>query len=335
MDITGQQSANPSAIQPTMTQQIPNQMSQQAQQMQSAQQPMNHVAQQLAMMTNAASVASPQQTPNVETQVDSSTKIAEVMREQFGLRPKQQSVMYKTPYPPTYDQIPLPHNYKMPDFTKFSGQGEISTMEHVNRSLLQLGEAGNHDALRVFLFSLSSSGSAFAWFITLPANSILYWADLERQFHQFFFSGVTELKLTDLTGLRQRNDESVAAFIQRFRDVKNRCYSLVLSDQQLADAAFNGLLPHIKDKYASQEFESISQITSQMTGETRSYESRKPFQKKINYMEYSANDEFEEEQKTVALAEWIQNNKKPVMCLFGKKEPESYGFYITKADKIF
>ena len=83
--------------------------------------------------------------------------------------------------------------------------------------------------------------------------------------------------MTDLTGLRQRNDESVAAFIQRFRDVKNRCYSLVLSDHQLADAAFNGLLPHIKDKYASQEFESISQIASRMTGETRSYESKKPF----------------------------------------------------------
>ena len=166
----------------------------------------------------------------VEPQVDWSTKIAEVMREQFGLRPKQQSVMYKTPYHPAYDQVSLPHKYKMPDFTKFS-QEEVSTMEHVNRFLLQLGEAGNHDALRVRLFSLSLSGSAFAWFTTLPANSILYWADLERQFHQFFFFGITELKLTDLTSLRQRNDESVAAFIQRFRDVKNRCYSLVLSDQ--------------------------------------------------------------------------------------------------------
>jgi len=108
------------------------------------------------------------------------------------------------------------------------------------------------------LFSLSLSGSAFAWFTTLPANSILYWADLEKQFHQFFFSGVTELKLTDPMSLRQRNDETLAAFIQRFRDVKNRCYSLVLSDQQLAGAAFNGLLPHIKEKYASQEFESTS-----------------------------------------------------------------------------
>ena len=83
--------------------------------------------------------------------------------------------------------------------------------------------------------------------------------------------------MTDLTGLRQRNDELIVAFIQRFRDVRNRCYSLVLSDQQLAEVAFNGLLPHIKDKYASQEFESISQIAARMSRETRSYESKKPF----------------------------------------------------------
>jgi len=159
--------------------------------------------------------------------------------------------MYRSPYPSAYDQIPLPHKYKIPDFTKFSGQGDVSIVEHVNRFILQCGEAANQDPLRVRLFSLSLSELAFAWFTTLPANSILCWADLEKQFHQFFFSGITELKLTDLTSLRQRNDESVYAFIQRFRDVKNRCYSLVLSDQQLANAAFNGLLPHIKEKYVS------------------------------------------------------------------------------------
>ena len=126
----------------------------------------------------------------------------------------------------------------------------------------------------------------------------------------------------------------MAAFIQRFRDVKNRCYSLVLSDQQLANAAFNGLLPHIKDKYASQEFESISKIASRMTGETRSHESKKPSQKKINYVEYSTNDDSEEEQETVASAEWIRNSKKPVTCPFGKKEPETYEFDITKPTRF-
>ena len=62
---------------------------------------------------------------------------------------------------------------------------------------------------------------------------------------------------------------------------------------------------------------------------------RSLFRKKINYVEYSANDESEEEQETIASTEWIQNSKKQVTCPFGKKEPESYGFDITKADKIF
>ena len=75
---------------------------------------------------------------------------------------------------------------------------------------------------------MSLSGSAFTWFTTLPANSIIYWTDLEKQFHQFFYSGIEEMKQTDLTNLRQRNDESVATFIQRFRDVKNRCYSVII-----------------------------------------------------------------------------------------------------------
>ena len=151
-------------------------------------------------------------------------------------------------------------------------------MEHVNRFIMQCGEAAHNDALKVRLFSMSLSGSAFTWFTTLPANSILYWADLEKQFHQFFYSGVCEMKLTDLTSLRQRNDESVATIIQRFRDVKNRCYNLVLSDQQLAEVAFHGLLAHIKEKYASQEFDSISQMAHRMTGEIRPYE-----QKRINF----------------------------------------------------
>ena len=86
-------------------------------------------------------------------------------------------------------------------------------MEHINRFSVQCGESAQHDALKVRLFSMSLSGSAFTWFTTLLANSIIYWADLEKQFHQFFYSGVEEMKLTDLTNLRLRNDESVAAFI--------------------------------------------------------------------------------------------------------------------------
>ena len=78
--------------------------------------------------------------------------------------------MYRMPYPSAYDQIPFPHKYKVPDFTKFLGQGDNSTVENINRFILQCGEAANQDALRVCLFSMSLSGSAFAWFTTLLAN---------------------------------------------------------------------------------------------------------------------------------------------------------------------
>jgi len=51
--------------------------------------------------------------------------------------------------------------------------------------------------------------------------------------------------------------------VQRLRDVKNKCYSLVLDDRQLADLTFQGLFSHLKDKYASQEFESLSHFVAE------------------------------------------------------------------------
>jgi hypothetical protein len=88
-------------------------------------------------------------------------------------------------------------------------------MEHVNRFIIQCEEAASRDELRVRLFSSSLSRSAFTWFISLPPNSIITWADLEKQFYKYFFARIHEKKLTDLVKLRQRNDESVESFVQR------------------------------------------------------------------------------------------------------------------------
>lgn len=144
------------------------------------------------------------------SEVDWTSKIAEVMQDHFGLKPKQPIYMYHTPYSAAYDKLSFPHRYKVPDFTKFSGQGDTSTIEHVNRFVIQCGEAAAHNALTVRLFSSSLSGDAFTWFTYLLANSVITWADLEKHFHRYFFSGSHEMKLTNLTSLRQRNNESVA-----------------------------------------------------------------------------------------------------------------------------
>jgi len=140
-------------------------------------------------------------------------KIAEIMKDQFRIKPKVNTYSYWAPYPSAYDLILLPNWYKVPDFTKFSGQDDTSTMEHVNCFIIKCEEDANMDELSVRLFSSSLSGSASTLFISLPLNLVITWADLEKQFHKYFFSGVHEKKLTDLVRLRQRNDESVESFM--------------------------------------------------------------------------------------------------------------------------
>lgn len=88
-------------------------------------------------------------------------------------------------------------------------------MEHVSHYLVQLGEASAEEAHRVRFFPLSLSGLAFAWLSSLQANSIDGWANLEKKFHAYFYTGIEEKKIKDLTSMRQRNNESGLEFLQR------------------------------------------------------------------------------------------------------------------------
>ena len=67
-------------------------------------------------------ILDPQPPHRQDTDAYWADKIAEVMRDQFGIKPKVNTYSYRTPYPPAYDLIPLPNRYKVPDFTKFSGR---------------------------------------------------------------------------------------------------------------------------------------------------------------------------------------------------------------------
>jgi hypothetical protein len=48
--------------------------------------------------------------------------------------------------------------------------------------------------------------------------------------HKYFFAGVHEMKLTNLTAIRQRNEKPVTNYVQRFRDIRIICFNL--SSQQ-------------------------------------------------------------------------------------------------------
>ena len=63
------------------------------------------------------------------------SQIAEILRDQFGLLPKRKAIGYSKPYPVSFDMIPLPPKYRVPDFTKFNGADGASSIEHVSRYL--------------------------------------------------------------------------------------------------------------------------------------------------------------------------------------------------------
>jgi hypothetical protein len=59
-------------------------------------------------------------------------QMADVLQNQFGLKPKMQGQAYTPPFPEWYHRVILPPRVKPPTkFTKFSRQDDTSTVEHI------------------------------------------------------------------------------------------------------------------------------------------------------------------------------------------------------------
>jgi hypothetical protein len=61
-------------------------------------------------------------------------------------------------------------------FARFSGEDGKTTLEHVDQFILQCGEASANVALKLRMFHLSLSGTAFSCFISLAPSSVFTWA---------------------------------------------------------------------------------------------------------------------------------------------------------------
>jgi hypothetical protein len=105
------------------------------------------------------------------------------------------SRLYQKPYKVDFDLIAYPPSWRVSDFIKFSGEDNRTTWEHISQYIAQLGEASAHESFKARLFSLSLTGTAFAWFSSLAPNSIDYLNQLEQKFHDHFFSGGLSTKI--------------------------------------------------------------------------------------------------------------------------------------------
>jgi hypothetical protein len=153
----------------------------------------------------------------------------------------------------------------------------------------------------------------------LGLDSIRTWKQLEEQFHIQYHSKAAEAGIADLAQVRQKRGETVAEYIQRFREVKNRCYSIRISEKQAVELATLGLVKPIRDLVFQLEFNSLAHFVQKMIV----YEQRHPelYQDKFKHqvvMVDAQDSEDSEDDQEIAVVEWARGAK-PVPCKWVKQ----------------
>jgi hypothetical protein len=108
--------------------------------------------------------------------------------------------------------------------------------------------------------------------------------------------------LSHLTSVRQKHDEPVIGYIRRFRETKNHCYNLVISERDVDELAFNGLQSRIRHTLESHEFIDVAQVLVRaLAHESRSKDTQlKSDRPNMHMIDYESSDD---ENKEVCAAD--------------------------------
>ncbi|XP_068319682.1 uncharacterized protein [Pyrus communis] len=145
------------------------------------------------------------------------------------------------------EKFEYPKGFKIPDFSLFVGESSLSSLEHIARFTAQCGDV-NSDFYKLRLFNFSLIGSAFAWYINLPPNSIQSWEELIEQFHEQFYRPGMEMSVSSLARMAQASDESPMEYLTRFKSARNWC-RVPLPEVEFVRIALNGLDVEYKKKF--------------------------------------------------------------------------------------
>ena len=99
--------------------------------------------------------------------------------------------------------MPLPREFKIPDFIVFSDEDEKSSMEHISQFTAQCGKANQNKYYKLQLFHLFLTAVVLIKHSSLPPNSVQNWADMEWLFHDCFYRPELEVTVADLMSLKQ------------------------------------------------------------------------------------------------------------------------------------
>ena len=158
---------------------------------------------------------------------------------------------FRKPYPEHVDQEPLPRGVRIPDFALFSGEEGQSTLEHVARFTTQCGEFSSFDSfpnILLRLFPNSLTGAAFAWYVSLPANSVFSWQDMQRLFDTQFYRTEPEICIAELSRVTQRAGERADDYIARFKTMRRKC-KVNIPEIEYVKMAQQGLELELRKKF--------------------------------------------------------------------------------------
>jgi len=160
-----------------------------------------------------------------------------------------------------------------------------------------------------------------------------------------YYNGDNETKLTDLTSVRQGRDESIQEYFKKFKDIKNRCFNLSLSEKDLVDLALAGLRSSYREKLDGLSFYSINQLQAKaLSQETRFQKEKdtyKSHRSNTHVVEYDS-DSSDDEDKEAYAAEFVWPAlAKPSTCTSlkptqkNRQEEMKFTFDVSKCDRIF
>jgi hypothetical protein len=128
--------------------------------------------------------------------------------------------------------------------------------------------------------------------------------------------------------MRQKYTKTVSDYLRWFMETRNRSYNLTIGEKDLANLAFAGLSPYLREKMDGQEFTDTNQLLQQTVShenqakDSRAYNrfkdntSRGREKHNMNYIE--GETEGDEDNK-IYVAKWVEMpGDKPISCSFLK-----------------
>jgi hypothetical protein len=151
-----------------------------------------------------------------------------------------------------------------------------------------------------------------------------------HKFHDYFYNGESELGLLHLVAVKHNYNKTISEYLRRFRETRNKCYSLAIREKDLAELAFVGLATMLKDRMEGQKFTYVNHFLQQVLAqENRAKEHKAHSQfndtsvKEKPGVNFIKEDSASENDVEVCVAEWIDTPKdKLLACLFLRPSQE-------------